>query len=299
MTFYVGTVRALWVGVATNRRYGLNQPQSPNVTSIQALCFIIHPMTIQYCSDLHLEFDTNRTFLSDCPIEPVGDVLVLAGDVSYLNYYRTRTYEQTWFKQLCKQFQQVYWLAGNHEFYRNDSIADWQKPIHTQLKPNLWAVNNVKVSYLGVNMVFSTLWTHIDQLNEKTIQRGMSDFHLTSYEGKPLMVKGYNALHESAKAFLTPTLHALKDEPTVVISHHLPTYRCEHKRHEGSLLSQGFVVKLDDFITETQPDYWIYGHSNANMPETQIGKTKLITNRLGYVSMGEMLGYSACKSIKL
>ena len=41
-------------------------------------------MKIQYASDLHLEFADNRNFIEDGGIEPMGEVLVLAGDVSYL-----------------------------------------------------------------------------------------------------------------------------------------------------------------------------------------------------------------------
>ena len=41
-------------------------------------------MKIQYASDLHLEFADNMSFIEHGGIEPVGDVLVLAGDVSFL-----------------------------------------------------------------------------------------------------------------------------------------------------------------------------------------------------------------------
>lgn len=41
-------------------------------------------MKIQYCSDLHMEFRENMRFMKSLPLEPVGDVLVIAGDVGYL-----------------------------------------------------------------------------------------------------------------------------------------------------------------------------------------------------------------------
>jgi Icc-related predicted phosphoesterase len=42
-----------------------------------------------------------------------------------------------------------------------------------------------------------------------------------------------------------------------------------------------------DFIEECQPEAWIYGHSHSNTPEFKIGKTRMLTNQLGYVEMGE------------
>lgn len=41
-------------------------------------------MKIQYCSDLHMEFHGNMRFMKSLLLEPVGDALIIAGDVGCL-----------------------------------------------------------------------------------------------------------------------------------------------------------------------------------------------------------------------
>ena len=70
-------------------------------------------MRIQYASDLHLEFSENKSYIEHEGIEPVGDVLVLAGDVSYLGY-RDMIRHRFW-DWCAKHFQQTFIVPGNHE----------------------------------------------------------------------------------------------------------------------------------------------------------------------------------------
>ena len=74
-------------------------------------------MIIQYCSDLHLEFQENKNFLKQFPIKPIGEILLLAGDILPFTLH----------KQACEfidfvadNFEAVYWIPGNHEYYHFD-----------------------------------------------------------------------------------------------------------------------------------------------------------------------------------
>ncbi len=78
--------------------------------------FILAPMLLQYASALHLEFPANRQWLAENPIQPEGDILVLAGDTRYLgrDFHRLPLWDD-----LSKNFRATYVLPGNHEYYRS------------------------------------------------------------------------------------------------------------------------------------------------------------------------------------
>ncbi|MBQ7254155.1 MAG: serine/threonine protein phosphatase, partial [Bacteroidales bacterium] len=59
-----------------------------------------------------------------------------------------------------------------------------------------------------------------------------------------------------------------------------------------------FVSNEDDFIETCGADYWIYGHSHRNI-DRQIGKTRCLSNQLGYVFAREHQSFDSGKVLDL
>ena len=92
-------------------------------------------MKIQCCSDLHLEFRTKRKWLKANPIQPVGDILIVAGDTSYLG---GETFSKSSMLDYnSDHFQEAYLLPGNHEYYGGYDVANNLKETKEPLRFNL------------------------------------------------------------------------------------------------------------------------------------------------------------------
>ena len=70
-------------------------------------------MRIQYMSDLHLEFQENNRYLRYNELPVTGDVLVLAGDISYLKD-KTVPVMNFW-KWASKNYRQVLIVPGDRK----------------------------------------------------------------------------------------------------------------------------------------------------------------------------------------
>ena len=68
----------------------------------------------------------------------------------------------------------------------------------------------------------------------------------------------------------------------IVVTHHVPSFRMLHPKFQGSKANVAFTVELEDYITDSGIDYWIYGHSHTNI-DARIGNTQCLSNQLGYV----------------
>ena len=140
-------------------------------------------MKIALASDIHLEFG-GITFYN---IEG-ADVLVLAGDICVAQHFTDGkpTYRQImakeyreFFDHVCKEFEHVVYIMGNHEHYSGD-VAKTYTILKEHLDyPNLHILEKETWCHAGHTFVGGTLWTDMNQLDPLTLnytQGAMNDF---------------------------------------------------------------------------------------------------------------------------
>jgi predicted phosphohydrolase len=252
-------------------------------------------MLLQYAYDLHLEFPANKAFIKKHPLQPVGDILVLSGDIVP---FAVMDKHKDFFSYVSDNFETTYWLPGNHEYYRLD-ITEKSGVLNEKIRSNLFLINNTSVELENVKLIFSTLWSKISAGHQWQIERSMNDFHQIKNKGFRFSAEAYNQLHEESLAFIHNELKSIHNKKVVVFTHHCPTFLNYPEQYKGDILNEAFAVELHDLIESSEIAYWVYGHHHTNTPEFTIGNTKLITNQLGYVQRYENELFKTDKCIEI
>ena len=236
-------------------------------------------MIFQYASDLHLEFPKNKNFFNKHALVPIGEVLLLAGDI--MPFAEMEKHDD-FFNYISDHFKTTYWIPGNHEYYGFDAANKMGK-LHETIRPNLFLINNDTVQIDDKQLIFSTMWTHIGPVNAWAIQRRMNDFFQIKFNGQPLTHMYYNFLHAEAMAFLKPAIEAKNEFKKIVVTHQVPTFFNYPNKYKNDVIKEGFAVELFDMIEPSGVSNWIFGHHHFNTPPFLVGNTQLLTNQLGYV----------------
>ena len=238
-------------------------------------------MKIQFCSDLHLEMHQNQKWIKENPLIPKGDILIIAGDTDYLG---SDFGKQDFFKKISDEFEQCYLIPGNHEYYGGFDISTAFGETKEKIYDNVTLLNNSIIIHNEIELIFSTMWSLIGRFKYEIVN-AIADFQRINYIGQPLSTHVFNELHRKSFEFIKNAV--LGEGNKIVITHHLPSELCNADEFKDSIYNDAFCVNKTNFISTSNIDYWIYGHSHRNIKDFQINGTKLITNQLGYVGFGE------------
>lgn len=251
-------------------------------------------MKFQYASDLHLEFPQNRAYLYAHPIKQKADILLLAGDTNYL----TETLEKdVFFLNDLRNFEHVYLVPGNHEFYKQSFDIAQALSFEKRITENCTYLNNRSIILGDVRIIFTTLWTYIEEGRHLTVQNRMNDFFQSIFACNRFTATDFNYCHDFCKNYLETELQKEFFGRTIVLSHFVP-FPPEYSRYEWEKpLLDAYHVDLLSLIEKYKIEHWIHGHNHWNIESFQIGKTWFHTNQLGYVSRYQHFTFCLDKTI--
>lgn len=249
--------------------------------------------SICYMSDLHLEMcEPVRDPFDD------SDMLVLAGDIwgaPHLSPRRTdadarkrrRLAERLAAEAVERYDGRVVYVPGNHEYYGGEvsQCDDWLDAFAARFGiTRLRAGQAVEIA--GLRIVGDTLWSDFDRGSAQAMEiigQSMNDYHhmITAPDGGYWTPEHAFEHHHDALAKLTASL-AESDAPTVVVTHHCPSWRCHNTARYGPEMAPGYCTDLESLIIDNpQIRYWFCGHTHER-GLIGIGETMIAMNARGY-----------------
>ena len=116
----------------------------------------------------------NSRWLRDNPLKPIGDILVLAGDICYLG--DEMYYKHPFINWCADNFEQTIIVPGNHELYKSFDINNLVEGWEEQIKSNIKIVYNKVISLDDIDLIMSTLWARIHHYEAYYTEHGVTDF---------------------------------------------------------------------------------------------------------------------------
>lgn len=253
-------------------------------------------MKIQYASDLHFEFSDNYSYIKRNPLKPVGDILILAGDIGYLNDDNYNKYP--FWDYVSDNFEQVIVGVGNHELYKYYDLAQMPRGEVCTIRDNVKCYYDAIVQIEDIDIIISTLWSKIPLEDAYLTERGVSDFHRILYDGEFLTSEKFNQEHERCFHFTQEAVAKSTAKHIIAVTHHVPSFQLASPEFAGSRINGAFTVELRQYIEASPVEYWIYGHSHRNIDKI-IGRTQCLSNQLGYVYHNEYHTFDPGKIIQI
>lgn len=222
-------------------------------------------MKIELISDLHIDF-YSAAWKKFVPGDPEA-ILLCAGDIGELIHFEP-VQALRW---LCKRYKEVYYITGNHDYYRSNffTIDSLLIQLENEIE-NLTILRTGRICQFGeYKLVGDTGWIPYD-----------SDLQLHKINDS-FMIKGLtpeiHIKHKAWRDFLWETV----DNKTIIMSHHLPSKQCIAPQFINEPTNKWFMGSIEDIIQDKKPYIVLFGHTHTIM-DFQLYDTRLICHPLGY-----------------
>lgn len=259
-------------------------------------------LTVQIISDIHPEYTQNYAPNILDFVDPVADVLVLAGDCG--NLHKPSQLESLLISA-CTAFKYVLYTPGNHEYYRVHSSSGIPMGVLTQRLKNivdninyrlvdpttgnpagtrLWLLQKNFVQIDTVLFAGCTLWsrpTFQDDLPSYIVRITAEK---TASGPRGMTKEEYLAMHQTHVEFLQRVKEYYNNDSStdrlVIVTHHPP---CRDMFNDGELNDQYASLYYTDLPREIFQgvDCWISGHIHKTYRITTPENCVLASNQLG------------------
>jgi len=262
-------------------------------------------MKISILSDLHLEVSNIKMKKINC------DIMILAGDIG------SGTKALPFIKHhLNLGVKHILYVLGNHEFYddntNNIQNMSWgssgffdsdlfanvlyskrnpdsyQNTIDTWLEldkqiKGLHVLHNKEFIYENIRFLGTTLWTDYGKnaSNMHLATQTMNDYKYITHKNDNLTPHSVFNFHIESKKWLERQLSNKSPLKTIVITHHLPSFKCISEKFQNDVRNCFYASNLDYLMEKYEIEYWIHGHTHVTVYE-QIYNTRVICNPRGY-----------------
>jgi Icc-related predicted phosphoesterase len=234
--------------------------------------------------DLHLDFWQE---FGRFPLERIDlanlDALIVAGDLT--NKPKTRWSVAIEVLAGLLDRSRIVILPGNHDYYNFRLDGDARlKQIAEDAGVHFAQKRVVEIGEL--RLLLCTLWTDFEAggnywKNTAAASEQMNDYRyirLAAAKFRKLRPQDTKQVHIDHRVWLETELKKPWPGRTGVVTHHAPLVEAA-RADDG--LAACYASDLRDLISETQPEFWLFGHTHRDF-ETSVGQTRVANVSLGY-----------------
>ena len=243
-------------------------------------------MKIAAMSDLHIEFEPYRP---DLPSDI--DVVILAGDIAL------GTDGMAWAKENLTNHQVIY-VAGNHEFYRND-LHPTLEALKAASNDHVHFLENAQIEIDGVRFLGCTYWTDCasngtPEISARNVAGALNDFHGAIMNGeRKFTIDDAIELHQQSRAWLEAELAIDHPGKTVVVTHHAPVIHAGAPMFHGGPISPGFENAHEDLVAKSGARLWCFGHTHYDYDRIVGNDCRVVSSQRCYPKERTRMGLPA------